>query len=126
MKKNSLILFLAILFISLHSCKQGNQRANSFQFKTGTFEIPAGDNYSKTTIIRKDSLQIETYENRIDTLLIKWENDFKYSLKMLTPKTDMDKNIIHVKITGVKNNSYDFIAKVGYSNFEQKGTIYKK
>jgi len=126
MKKYILFLFFAILFTSLHSCKQENQKATSFQFKKGIFEIPAGDKYSKTTIVRKDSLQIETYENRTDTLIITWNNNFKYSLKMVNPKTDMDKNTIHVKITGVKNNSYDFVAKVGYSNFEQKGTIYKK
>jgi hypothetical protein len=47
-------------------------------------------------------------------------------LKMLHPKTTLDKSSIHVKITNIEKNRYDFVAKIGYSNFEQKGTVYKR
>lgn len=124
MYKNLLFAFIALLLFSVAACKEKN-KTNAFQFRTGTFEIPAGEKYTKTIVIRKDKYQIEQYENRIDTLLIEWENNFKYTLKMLHPKSELDKNPIHVKITNIKENGYDFTAKIGHSKFEQKGTLIK-
>ncbi|MCF6167434.1 hypothetical protein [Lutibacter sp.] len=122
MKKITLILITLFTFII--SCK--NDEPNPDRFKTGKFEIPEGKGYEKTIIIRQDSIQIEKYENRIDTLLITWKNNFNYTLKMLHPKNAIDEEPIHVKITGLKNNSYEFEAVIGHSNFIQKGTIFKK
>ena len=53
-------------------------------------------------IIRTDSLQIEKYEDRIDTLTITWKNNFNYTLKMMHPKTALDEDPIYVKITNLK------------------------
>ena len=44
---------------------------------------------------------------------------------MKSPKTDLDKDPIFVQITKVTDSSYSFTAKIGYSNFKQKGTVYK-
>lgn len=120
MKKIALIL---VLFISVLSCK--NDELNADRFKTGTFEIPEGKGYKKTIIIRQDSLQIEKYEDRIDSLSIFWKNNFNYTLKMLHPKTAIDEEPIHVKITRLKKDSYNFEAVIGHSNYVQKGTIFK-
>ncbi|AMC10473.1 hypothetical protein Lupro_04045 [Lutibacter profundi] len=117
------ILIFAIL-ISIISCK--NDELNPDRFKTGTFEIPEGKGYKKTIIIRQDSLQIEKYEDRIDSLSIVWKNNFNYTLQILHPKNAIDEEPIHVKITSLKNNSYEFEAVIGHSNFIQKGTIFKK
>ncbi|KAB1160030.1 hypothetical protein F7018_02945 [Tenacibaculum aiptasiae] len=124
-------------FISCSPEKKGDPT----RFKYGTFEIPAGEGYGKTIIVRKDSLQIEEYtkkvsistdslttvkeEKHIDTLYIKWKNNFAYNLKMKNPKTDLDKDPIFVQITKVTDSSYSFTARIGYSNFKQKGTVYK-
>lgn len=137
MKKTLVIL---IAFIALYSCKS-EIKDNSDQFKQGVFEIPAGDGYSKTIITRKDSLQIEEYEKivsvsndstsgekrikHIDTLYIKWKNNFFYTLRMKSPKKELDKDPIFVQITKLKENSYDFSAKIGYSKYKTDGTIYK-
>ncbi len=132
---------LAFLIVCLaYSCAP-EKKGDPMRFKHGTFEIPAGNGYGKTTIIRKDSLQIEEYtknisvstdslvtvkENKhIDTLFIKWKNNFAYSLRMKNPKTDLDKDPIFVQITKVTDSSFNFTAKIGYSNFKQKGTVYK-
>lgn len=117
------IVFFIGAFIILISCK--NENLNSERFKTGTFEIPAGKGYEKTIVIRKDSLQIEKYQDRIDTLSISWKNNFNYTLQMVHPKTAIDVDPIHVKITNIEKNSYDFEAVIGHSNFIQKGTIIK-
>jgi len=121
MKKIALIILLLTLFVSC-----SNEPINPDRFKTGTFEIPAGKGYEKTIIIRKDSLQIEKYEDRIDTLSIFWKNNFNYTLQMIHPKTAIDKDPIHIKITNIEKDSYDFEAVIGLSNYVQKGTIVKK
>ncbi|QOD62402.1 hypothetical protein H9I45_01640 [Polaribacter haliotis] len=124
----------------MSSCKSEIED-NSDKFKTGVFEIPAGDGYGKTIITRIDSLQIEEYEKivsisndstsgvkktkHIDTLYIKWKNNFFYTLRMKSPKKEMDKDPIFVQITKVTDNSYDFTAKIGFSKFKQDGTVYK-
>ncbi|WP_271404953.1 hypothetical protein [Tenacibaculum soleae] len=133
-----LLSFLVVFLV--YSCTP-EKKGDPKRFVYGTFEIPAGDNYGKTTIVRKDSLQIEEYSKKvsistdslvterdvkhIDTLFIKWKNNFAYSLRMKTPKTDLDKDPIFVQITQVTDSSYNFTAKIGYSNFKQKGTVYK-
>lgn len=130
------IILLSMLLLALFSCKDENKAPNpdhskletapdANRFKSGTFEIPAGKGYEKTTIIRKDSLQIEKYEDRIDTLSISWKNNFNYTLKMLHPKTAIDEDPIHVKITSIKDSSYEFEAVIGHSNYVQKGEITK-
>lgn len=121
MKK--LILLICVLTVTI-CCKE--EGLNADRFKTGTFEIPEGKGYEKTILIRKDSLQIEKYEDRIDTLSITWKNNFNYTLKMLHPKSAIDEDPIHVKITNVKKDLYEFEAVIGHSNFVQKGEIIKK
>ena len=120
MKKIAVILVVFTLFTS---CKE--EPLTPDRFKYGTFEIPEGKGYEKTIIIRQDSIQIEKYESRIDTLTISWKNNFNYTLKMLHPKTAIDEDPIHVKITSINKNSYDFEAVIGHSNFVQKGTLIK-
>ena len=129
-----------VLFVTFCACEPQIE-GNPDRFKEGTFEIPAGTGYSKTVIERIDSLHIEKYTKyievstdsgsytkevpRVDTLYIKWKNNFFYTLRMKSPRTDSDKDPIFVQITKVKDTSYDFSAKIGYSNFKQTGTVYK-
>lgn len=116
------IILLPLLLLVLFSCKDNAPD----RFKSGTFEIPAGKGYEKTIIIRQDSIQIEKYENRTDTLSISWKNNFNYTLKMLHPKSAIDEDPIHIKITSIKANSYEFEAMIGQSNYVQRGEITKK
>ena len=95
-------LFTFLVFLLVFSCTP-EKKGDPTRFKFGTFEIPAGDGYGKTTVVRKDSIQIEEYTKKIsvstdslvyekevkhlDTLFIKWKNSFAYSLLMKNPKT---------------------------------------
>ena len=141
MLKNLRFLTFLIAVLMFFSCSEVVIKDNNNQFKIGVFEIPAGEGYSKTIITRIDSLQIEEYskitlisndsttkkrtEKRVDTLYIKWKNNFSYTLQMKNPKNSLDKDPIFVRITKVTDFSYNFTAKIGYSKFEQKGTVYK-
>jgi hypothetical protein len=138
--KNKVMLSLFSFLFVLLSCNS-EIKDNSNRFKEGIFEIPAGKGYSKTIITRKDSLQIEEYEKivnlsndsitsvkrikNIDTLYIKWKNNFFYSLKMKSPKKELDKDPIYIQITQVTDSSYSFKAKIGFSKFTSEGNIYK-
>lgn len=134
-------IILLYTLISLTSCQE-NSKGNADRFKYGTFEIPAGNGLGKTTIIRKDSLQIEYYTKkttistdssviekeveRIDTLYITWKNNFAYILRMKNPKTELDEDPIFVQIVKVKDSSYDYSSRIGYSKFRPKGSVYIK
>lgn len=120
MKKFALIIVLLLTFAS---CKE--EPLNPDRFKYGTFEIPEGKGYEKTLIVRQDSIQIETYEDRIDTLSIVWKDNFNYTLKMIHPKTAIDEDPIHIKITSIDRDSYEFEAVIGHSNYVQKGKLIK-
>ncbi|WP_372793215.1 hypothetical protein [Lutibacter sp.] len=117
------IITIFVLLISVVSCK--NDELNPDRFKTGTFEIPEGKGYEKTIITRQDSLQIEKYEDKIDTLSISWKDNFNYTLKMINPKTAIDEDPIHIKITRIQKDSYEFEAVIGHSNYVQKGKLIK-
>jgi hypothetical protein len=138
--KITTLFSILIIVLFLSSCNS-KKASNAERFKLGFFEIPAGKGYSKTIVTRVDSLQIEEYvkyteistdsgvfkrENKIiDTLYIKWKNNFFYTLKMKSPKTELDKDPIFVQINKLSDSSYDFTAKIGFSEFKQKGTVYK-
>lgn len=120
----NLFLVMLVSIFTLTSCQSGF-KDNSDKFKIGVFEIPAGKSFVKETIIRKDSIQISKHGNHIDTLSIKWKNNFFYTLKYINPKTDLQKEPMYIQINKIYDDSYDFTVKIGFSKFSQKGTIYK-
>ncbi|WP_223446718.1 hypothetical protein [Polaribacter litorisediminis] len=125
-QSKGIVLFLSlfILLFTLNSCKSEFED-NSDRFKLGVFEIPAGKGFVKETIIRKDSIQISKHGDHIDTLSIKWKNNFFYTLKYINPKNDLQKDPMFVQINKLKENSYDFTVKIGFSKFSKKATMFK-
>jgi hypothetical protein len=117
-------ILLAAYSVLFFSCKSEFEDESS-KFKVGVFEIPAGKDFVKETIIRKDSIQISKHGKHVDTLSIKWKNNFFYTLKYINPKTDLQKDPMFVQINEIHEDSYDFTVKIGFSNFTKKGTIYK-
>ena len=122
-RKMSLFSFFSFLFF-LSSCET-QIKDSSDRFKKGVFEIPAGKKFVKEIIIRKDSIQISKYGNHVDTLSIKWKNNFFYTLKYINPKNELQKDPMFIQINKLHKNSYDFTVKIGFSKFSKKGTIYK-
>ena len=114
-------LTFLLIFFTILACN--TKPLNPNRFKQGNFEIPGGKGFSTTFITRIDTLQIEKYDDRIDTLSIHWKNNFNYTLKMLHPKIAIDEEPMHVKITNLNNDSYDFEVIIGNSNYIQKGTL---
>lgn len=115
--------FLSLSFLLSWSC--GQERMNINSLKQGTFKTVLDDSELSSTAVRKDSIQIESFNNKLDTFKIFWKNDFEYVLTKTHPKTLLDSTPFHVKIIEVKQNSYSFVASYKGSNFKQNGTAVK-
>ncbi|WP_240614652.1 hypothetical protein [Polaribacter filamentus] len=124
-KLGSILSYFLILSVLIFSSCKSEFEDNSDRFKVGVFEIPAGNDFVKETIIRKDSIQISKHGNHVDTLSIKWKNNFFYTLKYINPKNDLEKDPMFIQINKINKDSYDFTVKIGFSKFTKKGTIYK-
>ena len=99
---------LFIIFISLTSCYE--KERNCTDFKTGTFEFNyIIDGEEKTgRFVRTDSINIEYFENKIDTASIRWINDCEFVMKKLHPKNMSEEKAIHMKILTTDKDSYTF------------------
>ncbi len=117
-------VILIILFGFISSCQQKTQ-TNVNSFKKGKFKTILEDSKTVSFATRNDSLQFETFNNKVDTFKINWINSFEYVLVKKNPKTLLDSTPFHVKITSIKGNSYDFTAYYKGSNFKQKGKATK-
>lgn len=126
MKNNKMKkIILGISLILLTSCY--NQEKNCADFKTGTyiFEQEIDGVKHSSTFIRKDSIEIETYNGKTDTASIRWINDCEYVLQKLNPKNMQEKKGVHMKILTTRADEYTFeYGIVGQQN-KQKGIIKK-
>ncbi len=117
------IIILLIIF-SVISCIQ-NPDTKPNNFKTGSFKTVLEYKNTTSFAVRNDSIQIETYDHKKDTFHIKWLDNFEYILLKKNPKSLLDSTPFHVKITGIKKNSYSFNAYYKGSKFKQKGEAFK-
>ncbi len=121
MRKISL-LFTTFLLVS---CYQ--QERNCADFRTGKFKFEHEiDGQTKVTYFeRKDSLEIENYEGKIDSSHVRWINDCEYVLHKINPKNRHERKGVHIKILTTHENTYTFeFNMVGDTN-KQKGKVEK-
>lgn len=119
MKK--LLLFpLGILLFSCYS-----QERKCADFKTGKFRFEFEINGVKkaTVFERTDSLEIETFEGKTDTSIVRWVNDCEYILQKKHPKNNEEKKAIDMKILTTSKNSYTFEFGIVGSSKKQTGTV---
>lgn len=120
------ILVLFLFAISMSSCYQVEREC--VDFKNGSFEYSYIDNEKeiKGTIVRKNDLQIESYNKRIDSSSVRWINDCEFVAKMLHPKSKNEESSIHIKILTTTKDSYTFeYYIVGKKDKKQRGTAKK-
>ena len=115
----------AALALLLASCYQ--QERNCQDFKTGKFRFEHEvDGVKKVTeFIRNDSIEIETYEGRIDTATVRWINDCEYVLQKKHPRNRAERKAVSIKILTTTKNSYTFEFGLVGSDAKQKGTVTK-
>ena len=120
--KKFLLLPVAIVLVSCY-----NQEKKCQDFRTGTFvfeqEIQGVKHTS--TFIRKENIEIETYNGKTDTASIRWVNDCEYVLQKLHPKNRAEQKGVSMRILTTKDNEYTFEYGIVGDVNKQKGTIKK-
>lgn len=120
--KSIFILFSALLLVSCY-----NQERNCKDFKTGKFTSETeieGKKYT-STFERNDSIQIESYEGKIDTFKVRWTNDCEYVIQNVNPKNREEKKPVQMKILTTNSNSYTFEYSFVGDSKKQRGTVTK-
>ena len=117
-----LLLFIVLCFTSCY-----NVERNCNDFKTGTFKFTyVVDSIEKTgTFIRTKDLNIDFYDNKVDSASVRWINDCEFILKKLNPKNRSEEKAIHMKILSTTDSSYTFEYKLAAKDSYQKQRVEK-
>jgi hypothetical protein len=121
--KSIFILFSTLLLVSCY-----NQERNCTDFKTGKFTSETeieGKKYT-STFERNDSIQIESYEGKIDTFKVRWTNDCEYIIQNTNPKNREEKKPVQMKILTTDSDSYTFEYSFVGDSKKQRGTVTKQ
>ena len=119
-------IYRLLILLSLTSCY--NQERNCTDFKTGKFTSETeieGKKYT-STFERNDSIQIESYEGKIDTFKVRWTNDCEYIIQNTNPKNREEKKPVQMKILTTSSDSYTFEYSFVGDSKKQRGTVTKQ
>ena len=101
---------LLLLVLAISSCDKYKNTRDCADFRTGTFvwEQESGGKLLKTTFVRTEDIQIEYYENQVDTSKIQWINPCEWRVIPIDPKTNADSRAYLFKILSTTEDSYTF------------------
>ena len=119
-------IYSLLILTLLTSCY--NQERNCTDFKTGKFTSETeieGKKYT-STFERNDSIQIESYEGKIDTFKVRWTNDCEYIIQNTNPKNREEKKPVQMKILTTDSDSYTFEYSFVGDSKKQRGTVTKQ
>ena len=96
------------IFIYLLGCNLPER--NCLDYKNGDFEFSTLINGEVITskFSRRDSIEIEYFENKIDTSFVNWVSDCEFILRKKNPATSSDKKAVNMKILSTSENGYIF------------------
>lgn len=119
------ILLICTSLLLFTNCYE--KQRNCKDFKTGEFysEVSINNVLYKSKFNRNDKLQIETYNNKIDSTSLRWVNDCEVIFKTINPKSMADQKDIHLKILTTTDSSYTFEYSYVGETKKQKGIAYK-
>lgn len=101
------LLFLLLLF---SSCIKLNDKRLCNDYRTGNFQssITINDIEYISEFSRNDSIQVEVFNNKIDSSYVRWINDCEVIFNTINPKSITERKSIHLKILKTGNNYYEF------------------
>lgn len=126
--RQRLKFYFLLIFLSLCICSCYKVERNCLDFHTGEFEFSTIVNGTMKTsyFIRTEKLEIETYEENVDSSSIRWVNDCECILTKLNPVSNQDKRPVQIKILSTKSDTYTFeYSIVGKADIKKRGTIKK-
>ncbi|HLT33779.1 MAG TPA: hypothetical protein VKZ98_08325 [Aquaticitalea sp.] len=100
--------FFIVSFLLLTGCYE--KPRNCADYKKGTFSFTYTiDGVEKTgKFVRTDTLNIDYYENKVDSASIRWINDCEFIQTKINPKNKAEEKSIHMKILSTTEDSYTF------------------
>ena len=114
-----------LLLLLATSCYQVERNCKDFQ--TGSFEsivtIDGKEYYSQFT--RNESLQVERFDNNVDSTSVRWINDCEVVFRTINPKNRIERKDIHLKILTTTDSSYTYEYSYVGETLKQKGTAIK-
>ena len=122
-KLNKFIYILIFLFISCYSVSRNCKDFHEGEF---LFKSIINGEIKTSKFIRKKNIEIEIFENKIDTAKIKWVNECECVLTKLNPVSNQEKRPIQIKIISTEKDSYVFeYSLVGDLKNIRRGKIIK-
>ncbi|MFB9053734.1 DNA topoisomerase IV [Formosa undariae] len=120
--KYFVLFFLAVMMVSCYEVER-----NCSDFKTGHYfsEITIDDALFKSEFNRNDTLQIETYQGKVDSSEVRWINDCEVIFRTINPKNRVERKDIHLKILTTTDSSYTFEYSYVGEELKQKGTAHR-
>lgn len=118
-------LLYILLLLTLFSCYEKSR--NCTDYKTGEFysEVVINGKLNKSKFTRTDTLQIETYDKKVDSTQLRWINDCEVIFKTIKPKNMAEQKDIHLKILTTTDSSYTFEYSYVGETKKQKGVAYR-
>ena len=98
-------LIFLLLFLS---CYDVEKECNSFRLGTFEFSTIVNGEIKTSRFVRSKSLEIEFYENKIDSATVKWVNDCEFILTKINPKSNQDKRPVKIEILSTQDKEYFF------------------
>ena len=120
------VLVFTFFLLLCSSCITPVER-NCNHFKNGNFksEVIINGETFKSSFIRTEALQIETYNGKVDSSEVRWINDCEVIFKTINPKSMAERKDIHLKILTTTDSSYVFEYSYVGETKKQKGKAFK-
>ncbi len=120
------ILVFVVFLLLCSSCITPAERQCK-DFKIGNFksEVIINGETFKSSFIRTKTLQIETYNGKVDSSEVRWINDCEVIFKTINPKSMAERKDIHLKILTTTDSTYVFEYSYVGETKKQKGTAFK-
>ncbi|WP_194768749.1 DNA topoisomerase IV [Tamlana sp. I1] len=114
-----------LLLFVLFSCYEKSRDCK--HYKTGEFysEVTINNQLFKSTFKRDENIQVETYNNKVDSSQLRWINDCEVVFKTINPKNMAERKDIHLKILTTTDSSYTYEYSYVGETKKQKGIAYK-
>ena len=125
MGRLALVIIGFTLFLSCYSVER-----NCEEFHRGTFQFKQiiGNQLQTSTFLRSENLEIENFNEKIDSASIRWINPCECVLTKLNPISNQDKRPISIKILTTNEDEDEYVFEytlVGDQKNKQRGTIVK-
>ncbi|WP_417854669.1 DNA topoisomerase IV [Xanthomarina gelatinilytica] len=114
-----------LLLLLFTGCYEVERHCENFQ--TGTFysEITIDGKVYRSEFTRTKDLQIETYNNKVDSSQVRWINNCEVIFKTINPKSMAEEKDIHLKILVTTDSTYTFEYSYVGEKSKQKGIATK-